>query len=269
MPAHRDSGKVSAKVGRALATAVAVLAVAAIAPAAHAQTPTPYKDVASGGPLTHVYLGNELSCQVAHTGDAAFELFPSSSIPGSCGTFIFVNGALYAPDFANHSGSATSSLGAYTPYTVVSQSEVGGAGTTASPYKVTTVVDVGTTGLRITQVDTYVVGQESYRTDVTIQNTGGAALSGIVYRAGDCFLQGNDQGYGFVDTPNAAAGCSINANNSPPARIEQWFPLTAGATYMEAGFSTVWGAIGAHAQFPNTCECTNQIDNGAGISWNF
>ena len=41
-----------------------------------AQTPTPYKDIASNGPLTHVYVGNDTSCQVAHTGDAALRGLP-------------------------------------------------------------------------------------------------------------------------------------------------------------------------------------------------
>ena len=35
-----------------------------------------------------------------------------------------------------------------------------------------TVVDVGTTGLRIQQTDTYVTGQEFYTTDVMITNNG-------------------------------------------------------------------------------------------------
>jgi hypothetical protein len=269
MSTHANRSTPARRTQGALVAACVVLLAGLLATTANAQTPTPYQDIASSGPLTHVYTGNDTSCQVAHTGDALNEVYPPSSIPGSCGTFVFVNGTLYAPDFNNHGGSATGSIGQYTAFTPVSQSPVSGAGTTANPYVVTTVVDVGTTGLRITQVDKYVVGQESYRSDITITNNSGAALSGIVYRAADCYLQGNDRGFGFVDPANGAAGCSINANNSPAGRIEQWFPITAGANYMEAGFSTVWGAIGAHTAFPNTCECTTLLDNGAGISWNF
>src|SRR5215210_2781656 len=150
----------------------------------------PNQDIASAGPLTNVILGNELSCQVAHTGDAQLELYPSSTRPGDCGTFVAVGGTLYAPNFAAHDGSAaTGSLGTFTPFTPVSQTPVSGAGDGGSPFSVTTVADAGTTGLRLTQVDSYVVGQESYRTDVTIQNTGAAASAGIIYRAGDCYLQ--------------------------------------------------------------------------------
>jgi hypothetical protein len=249
----------------ALAVALALLlGFPAGSPAA-----VPFQDISSSGPLTHVSIGNELSCQVAHTGDPALELFPSGSTPGSCGTFVFVNPTLYAPDFANHDGSATSSLGSYTPFTAVSQTPVSGSGSSANPFKVTTVADVGTTGLRITQVDTYVVGQESYRTDVTIANQGGSSVSGIIYRAGDCYLQGDDQGFGFVDSANNAVGCSINANNSPAGRIEQWFPLTAGNQYLEANYSDGWAAIGTHQPLGNLCRCNDRLDNWSGISWNF
>ena len=129
------------------------------------------------------------------------------------------------------------------------------------------MVDAGATGVRVTQTDTYIVGQESYRTDITVTNGGGAQLTGIVYRAGDCYLQESDVGFGFVDQAHGAAGCALNANNSPPARIEQWFPITAGASYTEDRFSVVWSQIAAKQPFPNTCQCTTSIDNGAGISW--
>lgn len=241
-----------------------MLVLAVCAPGAAAAVP--FKDIASSGPLTHVYVGNELSCQVAHTGDTRFELFPSSATPGDCGTFLAVGGTLYTPDFANHDSTAASSLGDRTPFTPVSQSEVTGAGTTASPFQVTTVVDAGTTGLRITQTDTYVTGQEAYRTDISISNSSGAAQSVVLYRAGDCFLQESDRGFGFVQD-SQAPGCAVNANNSPPARIEQWVPISGGATWMEAGFSEVWSHIATKTPFPNSCRCTESLDNGAGISW--
>lgn len=253
----------------ALALAAALAAALLLLLPAAARAAVPYKDIASGGPLTHVSIGNELSCQVAHTGDTALELYPSSVTPGSCGTFIVAGNALYAPDFANHGSSATSSLGAYTPFTPVSQSAVTGSGTVGSPFRVTTVAGVGATGLRITQVDTYIAGQESYRTDVTIQNTGSGAVSGYIYRAGDCYLQGTDRGFGFVDSARNAAGCAQNANNTPAGRIEQWFPITGGNQYLETSFSEGWAAIGAHQLFPNTCRCTETIDNWAGLSWSF
>lgn len=232
---------------------------------------TPFVDISSAGPLTHVYLGNELSCQIAHTGDSPLELFPPGTIPGDCGTFITTGGILYSPAFENHGGTATGSIGVHTPFTPVSQSAVTGSGTAPDPYKVVTVADAGLTGLRVTQTDTYVIGDEAYRTVIAIQNTGNATASGILYRAGDCFLGGSDFGFGFTETfgTRKAVGCSVNANNSPAGRIEEWVPLTGGNNFFQSFYATVWGAIGSHNPFNDTCGCTTNQDNGAGVSWNF
>jgi hypothetical protein len=244
-----------------------LLAVACFC-AGTASAAVPFKDIASGGPLTSIALGNELSCQVAHSGDTKFELFPSSFKPGDCGTFIALGGVLYAPNFAQHDTSSTSSIGTYTPFVPVAQSGPAGAGTGASPFKVTTVADTAA-GLRVTQVDAYVAGQESYRTDTTLTNITGGPLAGTLYRAGDCYLQGNDTGFGFLDAAHAAVGCSVNANNSPAGRIEQWYPISGGNQYMEGRYSEVWSAIATQMAFPNTTRAAEALDNGAGISWNF
>src|SRR5215213_4176210 len=163
------------------AALAAVAACAAFAPAASAQTP--FVEIASGGPLTRVVLGNELSCQVAYAGDASLELFPSGATPGDCGTLLATGGTLYSPDFSSHSGggTATSGIGTTTKFTPVSQSGVTGSGSSGDPFRVTTVADAGS--LRLTETDTYVAGQEAYRTDIEVRNNGGAAASGIVYRA--------------------------------------------------------------------------------------
>jgi hypothetical protein len=234
-----------------------------------ASAAVPFKEIGSSGPLTSVVLGNELSCQVAYSGDSALELYPSGAKPGDCGTFLAIGDTLIAPNFGAHDSTATPFAASSTPFTPVSQSEVSGQGTSASPFVVTTVANAGATGLRVTQRDSYVTGQESYRTDVTLQNTGGAAVSGQLYRAGDCYLQESDTGFGFVDQANGAVGCAINANNSPPARIEQWFPITRGNQFIEASFGEVWQAIASRQPLPNTSRSTESIDNGAGISWSF
>src|SRR2546423_15222927 len=105
-----------------------------LAPGAMAETPS-VNEGASGGPLTQVSIGNDLSCQVQHTGDTALELFPSSTTPGDCGTFVATGGTLYTPDFSNHGATATSGLGNRTPFTSVSQTPVSGSGTSASPHR--------------------------------------------------------------------------------------------------------------------------------------
>lgn len=243
--------------------------VAGLALAEPSAAAVPYKTIASSGPLVSVSVGNEGSCQIGYRGDARLELYPSSTTPGDCGTLVAVGPTLYAPAFAQHGSTATSSLGATTAFTAVSQTDVSGAGSAASPYTVTTVYDVGATGLRVTEVDTYVTGQEYYRTDVTLRNGGASAQAGVLYRAGDCYLQESDTGFGFVEAANRGPGCARNANNAPAGRIEQWVPLTAGSSYMEDRFSAVWAAIASRQPLPNTCKCTEALDNGAGLSWSF
>jgi hypothetical protein len=230
-----------------------------------------YRDIASEGPLTHVYVGNDLSCQVNHQNEGTTgEFYPPDSIPGDCGTFLAVDGdVLYAPDFPSHGTTATTGfLGSYTPYTAVSQTPVSGSGTSADPYTVVTTADAGASGLRIVQTDKYVVGEEAYRTDVTIQNTSAAAREVILYRAGDCFLGASDLGFGIVDATAKAVACRGAISPTEPSnRVEQWLPITGGNNYFEANYSEVWSAIATKQPLPDTCECGEYQDNGAGISW--
>ena len=241
--------------------------------ATEAPATTPVADIVSAGPLTHVWLGNELSCQVQHVDDGdVHEFFPDDTIPGDCGTFIAMEGVLYAPDFPAHGTTSTDSIGARTVFTPISQTPVTGSGTTTDPFKVITVVGVAETGLVIQQTDTYVVGQEYYTTEVMISNDGAGTASGVLYRAGDAFLATSDFGYGFTEvfgSDRNAVACSVNENNMPPAKIEEWIPLTGGNNYFQNDYDTVWDAIGSQAPFPDTCACTDFLDNGGGISWNF
>ncbi len=112
-----------------------------------------------------------------------------------------------------------------------------GTGTAADPFKVVTVVDLAATGLRITQTDSYVIGDENYRTDIAVTNSSSGAVDATLYHAGDCFLQDSDDGFGFTDSSNGAIYCTKNANNNPPDRIEGFAPLSPGSHYMEAEYS--------------------------------
>ena len=66
-------------------------------------------DIHSAGPLSDIYIGNDLGCQVRSGGFSSTEFFPNASGPGDCGTF-FNTGSdsdteeLLGPDFANHAG---------------------------------------------------------------------------------------------------------------------------------------------------------------------
>jgi PKD repeat protein len=133
---------------------------------------------------------------------------------------------------------------------------------------VVTTGDAGSSGLHASQTDSYVDGNEFYRSDVTVSNSTESPITATIFHAGDCFLQNSDEGFGWFDPASQGIFCSENANNSPPGRIVGFQPLTAGSHYTESFFDTVWSQITqAGTQFPDACDCATSEDNGAGLSW--
>jgi len=214
--------------------------------------------ITSDGPLTQIFISSDLNCQVAYLGDANYEFFPGTSTQGSCGTFLAIGGTLYGPAFVP-SGSFSS----YTAWTSVSQAPVAGSGTRTDPFRISTVVDASGAALRVEQIDSYSIGSQSYRTEVRITNQGPIPAQGALYRAGDCYLQEDDAGFGRVD--GGAPACIVAPGEG--SRIEQWLPITPGSHFMEAGYSDVYAWIDTQQQLPDTCACEFAVDNGAGLSW--
>src|SRR2546426_5566137 len=213
--------------------------------------------IVSAGPLTSITISPDLNCNVFHTGDFSPEWFDGTA----CGTLAVdqSTATLYGP-LSIPAGGGASPRTAFTP---ISQVGPTGTGTSLDPFKIVTVAGLGESGLTITQTDSYVVGQESYRTDVQISNSNLTSRSVRLYAAGDCYLQSSDYGFGRVD--GSAIACQATSN--PASRIEQLFPLTTGSSYMEARYSTMWSQIGAQAAGPNTCICATLEDNAILLSW--
>lgn len=257
-PRSRTRARALTRNRLALAMVLAIGAISTFAAtSASAVGGTP---IDSAGPLTQILVGDDTQCQVFHAGDTEGEFYGDFD-SGACGTFVALGGVLYGPEVIPAGGDANPR----TPFTPVSQSAVSGSGTAADPYSITTVVDLGQTGFRLTETDTYVVGQEAYLTRVSLANSTGADQSAVIYRAGDCYLQDSDDGFGQVD------GNAVSCRSPINERIEQWFPVTAGSTYMEGYYDEVWAAIGSQQPFANTCLCGqepgDEHDNGAGLSW--
>lgn len=256
-PSHVRRGQWRTRLARVLLAAqlmamvwlVALLAAASSVSAADGQA-----EMASSGPLTRIIITNDLNCQVAHAGDFSFEFFGDEI--GACGTFLAAGGVLYGPLSVPAAEVLT------TGWTPVSQSAVAGAGSSSDPFRIVTTVETGT-GIGLEQTDSYVVGSETYRTDVQISNQTGADQQVVLFRAGDCFLQDSDVGFGRVD--NGAPACVISQASN--ARIEQWVPISPGGQYVEGEFSGVWQLVASQQPFPNTCACDETVDNGAGLSW--
>ena len=221
--------------------------------------------ITSAGPLTSVGISSVLNCSVNHTGDSFGEFYNDTA----CGTLVASGGTLYGPTDIPAGGSA----GPRTAYTAVSQTPVTGAGTAVDPFKIVTVVDLGSSNLRLTQTNTYVVGQESYRTDIALTNNGASSANAIIYHAGDCFLADSDSGFGAHDLASGSVTCVGSVDDGqggtmPGSRIEQFLPLSSGSHSFQNGYDDVWAKIGAQEAFDDTCVCDQDIDNGAGLSWN-
>jgi uncharacterized repeat protein (TIGR01451 family) len=219
-------------------------------------TPSTGAHIITSGPLTNIGISPVLNCSVRHTGDASGEFYSDTA----CGTFVALGGTVYGPASVPAGGVGQ------TAYTPVSQSK-SGAGTAASPFEIHTVVTL-VPGVTLDQVDSYVVGQESYRTAATLVNSTGAPISAVIYKAADCYLQDSDSGYGRYDAATGAIACVGVGDNGPSSRIEQFLPLSPGSSYYESTYSSVWHAVGTGTPLPNLCEqCSAAVDNGAGLSW--
>ncbi|MBA2297063.1 MAG: hypothetical protein H0W14_03390, partial [Actinobacteria bacterium] len=228
-----------AGLGVILAAALLVLAWPA---AANAQA-----TITTAGALTQITITPDLNCDVRHISDTSPEFFGSTA----CGTLVATGGTLFGPASIPAGGSASPR----TAFTPVSQTGPLGSGTAGDPFRIITVVGLPGTSLTLTETDSYVAGTESYRTDVTVSNAGGGS-SGIVYRAGDCFLQESDSGFGSVNPAAGSVACvGVTPAGTPSSRIEQWDPLTPGSSYFHANYDEVWARIGAQLPFPNTCRC--------------
>jgi hypothetical protein len=240
-----------------LAFALALLVVPPVA--------TADQSVVSTGPIENLTVGDDLSCQVAYIQGGTFEFYPPATSPGDCGTFVSVNGTLYAPDFALHPRTATS-FGNWPSLTPLNEAMTG-SGASTDPYAITTSAQAGSTGITLEQRTSYVAGQSSFRVDITARNSSDAGQAISVYWAGDCYASGSDIGYGFVRPEIKSVGCSQSPDNNPPARTIQLLPLSPGSTGVEDRYHSVWDRIDAQQIFDNSCLCSDNVDNGAGLMW--
>jgi hypothetical protein len=223
--------------------------------------PAPAASIDSAGPLLRIATGSDLTCAVTHRDD------PSGSF-GGCGTFLAVDGRLYGPA-AVPDGDAAAPR---TPWTVVSPPTRSGSGTAADPYRITTTVAAGSSGVQLRQTDSYVVGRDDYRTDLRVVNGAGRSLPVLLYRAADCRLQNSDRGFGLLGFPTGAVAClgavdPAADSRRPGGRIVQWLPLTAGSGVLQGTPEEVFGAVASRRAFPGSCRCADDIDHAAGLSW--
>ena len=107
------------------------------------------------------------------------------------GTVIWLNGGTqkFSSQYQNQ-----------TAFTPVSNTVVAVPGGQA----IVTVVDLGATGLRLTQTFTYVNGQRNITKEWTLTNTGSTTYSDLrLFHGGDSYFGGVDSAYSFYDAANS------------------------------------------------------------------
>ena len=177
----------------------------------------------------------------------------------ACGTFVAVEaGQVYGP--ADIPAGPTP-----IPFTPLAQTAVSGTGSEADPLTIVTLVALGNSGLRVSQTDSYVVGRETFQTDVEVINEAALSVDVVVYRAGDCYLDDSDMGLGEME--GASVNCKALPDSADPERIVQFVPISAGSRRYEALYSEVWTKVMTGLPFPDTCRCADPIYNGLGLSW--
>lgn len=228
--------------------------------------PLATQTMTSGGSgITSITINDLLENEVAYRG-------VSQTYPAESGTHVAVGGATY--------GTAN------TDVTPVRQSAVTGRGTKERPYRVVTVADAGTTGLRIVQTDTFVKGSPSYRTSIKVSNTGATVQTAILYRYVDCEVGVPEQG--LVDDGFDDGGFGrLFARTGAPACVEALSetergdnlmgirPISGGSDYQVGvrrtgaeAFDGVIEKVERQLPFDNTVDEPYQVDNALGVSWN-
>jgi hypothetical protein len=161
------------------------------------------------------------------------------------------------------------------PYTPVSN-VLTGAGSAGNPWKVTTVLAVPGTNLRLTRTTTYVNGAEFINLTYALAQVGGTApITATLFHAADLYTAGNDQGYGYYDPSTGGVGDYFTPTTGSLAGVrlyQQFVPSVPADAYMESYYSTIWSRIGdtsgPGAGFDNTIISDTLHDSGAGLQWN-
>lgn len=219
-----------------------------------------------GGAPLEVHVGDDNSFQIFNSNvPGAGQVYPSSATDtADMGWFVRTADTLYAPNFAEHSGTATSNLGAYTPFTPGSLSAVGGSGSAADPFRVTVGSTLGASGIAATQQVRYVNGDNYFTKSLTLTNNG-AAQSVKIFLGADIYLADDDSGVPYL----AAASTSPGGQDcgAAPSYTILLIPQTPPDAYSAKGYSDVWSLIGA-GQLDDAVLAGSCLDNGAALQWN-
>jgi hypothetical protein len=238
-----------------LIAAVVAMPIAALA--------APTIKTITGAPLT-LNVASDGSMQVFNTAvPGQGQIFPTSSQYGDMGVFASIDGRLFAPDFADHGGTATGNLGAYTPWSQGFISEVSGDGTSARPFAVS--VRLGAPGIDVALLETisYVSGLNYFR--VSMQWITSSQHQVRAFLAADIFLASSDFGvFTFEPQLRAPGGTACDQTNGVYNIL--LIPITPASAYSSAFYGDIWSEVGAQA-LDNQSTAGSCVDNGSALQW--
>lgn len=230
----------------------------------------------TGSPL-RVTVGGDSSIQVYHSRWGSFgQVYGWQDGSADSGVWLRVGDEIYGPD-ACFAGRSATNLFTVRPWTRVSQSGPAGAGTVGDPWVVTTVLDAGATGVRVTQRTSYVNGQDYFRLQWDVANFSGSSQAITLFHAADSYFANDDYGQGYHDPASGAVGSYVSGG--------PWYmlfvPASPATAYREGWYFDIWAGIGycgdnqtcpvsgscsAGPGFNSTIEAGG-ADNGFGLQW--
>jgi hypothetical protein len=279
-------------IGFVVASFVALMAMASSASATSI--------VPDSGPLAQIITNPGLDCQLLRGDTPEFDTGDTEEVPENyCATTVYTDASdlsYGAPDYTDRFF-----------FQVSQDSTAQGSGTQANPYTITTVVQAlpdrevtsapalaaepqSDSLLTITQVDSYVNGDDFYRTDVTVHNDLNQSQNVSLYHSADCRLENDDLGLADQDSNSGPVFCTPDVSTETDLRtaatsiddpaIEGFIPVGTDSHFKEAaageGDGPLFDEPQTGAQYGDTCpDCgatpgdDPAVDNGVGLSWGF
>ena len=239
-----------------------------------------------GSPLT-VYVGPRGQCQSSYTVNGRLQgnYYPggdgSTFNPvGDCGLILaFPAGGSGQPAALvnktyGFAGNAPAVDFAQT-FEPLSQTAVGGDGSSANPFSQTTIFSVVDSerkeDARITETTTYVSGAPQFTSSYAVKNTSASRLYFRAIYAGDLFVAGAELGTGvitatsprFIGGQSAAAGVLGGFVETPP-------PALPWSSFEELAYPNLWTQIkdsDEEAEVFRGKTDANEVDDAVGVEW--
>jgi OmpA-like transmembrane domain len=183
----------------------------------------------------------------------------------SWGSVLWLNGA---DTTQRHFSDYPSGFGDDPPtFTPVSNTTTG-TGTAADPYVITTVVDLGSSGVRLTQRFTYVNGDRSFRKTWSFTNGGNTTYDDLrFFHGGDTYFGGEDSARSWYDAVNKMV--YVTNQDFSNSGYMGFFanPATPSSKYFSGSYYTGAEEAATAAELSNT-EDDDYTDAGYQLQWN-